>query len=282
MKRIFLSLFLSVVILLCGCAAELPEPSTKIELAQPETIAAACTLPETEPVATTVPQIETVPPDISISAGVHLRRFSSEQTGDYLDYYLFVPESAVSGMPLLVFLHGDGEVGNLERLKGYGPNQAIREIYGENYPFILIVPCTRQPSWTNGTIPETLKGLIEASAAECSAAQDRIILTGHSRGAMGVWYMVSTYGDYFSAAVPVSCGTGCVLNYENLAKVKIFALAGDNDEYENIYRAQMEIIVGEIQKNGGNAIFTRLEGCGHGETAREAYTKELFEQILEN
>ena len=244
---------------------------------------------ESEPPATTEPTIAestappTTMPDLSISvpAGSHLRTFQDDTTGDYLDYYLFVPENAVKDMPLIVFLHGDGEVGDIEALEFYGPILNAREFYGEEFPFIMISPCTRQRSWTNGTIPETLMDLIRYIIIECEIDPGRVIITGHSRGSMGTWYLLSSYGDFFAAAVPVSCGSDLPLNYENLAKVPVFALAGNVGTYENMYRNAMEYLISQVQEHGGNAKFQLLDGLGHDDTSKMAYTQEVFDWILE-
>jgi predicted peptidase len=230
---------------------------------------------------TTEPVIHTEPPSIDIPSGAHQLRFTSDETGDYLDYYLFIPEDAVAGMPLLVFLHGDGQVDNLEVLENYGAIESLRELYGEDYPCIVLSPCTRQASWTKGTIPGTLMATIDYVVAECAIDPNHVMITGHSRGAMGVWFLISEYGDYFSAAVPVSCGTDCILNYENVSKVPVYAMAGNVGRYENIYLHEMELIVGQIQAANGIAVIEYLEDCGHADTDTAAYTEEVIQWMLE-
>lgn len=281
MSRKCLIFLIAILCLLSGCAAE---PAASAATTVPATTVPILTEPptESEPAASVAETVVvTEPPLIDIPAGSHACRFTSEATGDYLDYYLFVPQNACAGMPVLVFLHGDGEVGRIEALESYGPILSLRELYGDDFPCIVISPCTRQPSWTNGTIPGTLIELIDDVVAACEADSERIIISGHSRGAIGVWYMISQYGDYFSAAVSVSCGSDRILNYENVSKVPIFAMAGDVGQYENIYRSEMEKLVSRIQAENGTARFVCLEGCGHIDTVTAAYTKELIEWMLE-
>lgn len=141
----------------------------------------------------------TTQPDlsISVSAGSHCRRYTDETTKRFLDDYLFVPKNAVKDMPLVIFLHGDGEVNNLDILENFGLIASAREIYGDEFPFIAISPCTREYSWINNKIPVTLKGLIDTIVTECEIDPNHIIITGHSRGAIGAWHMVNLYGDFF-------------------------------------------------------------------------------------
>jgi predicted peptidase len=71
-------------------------------------------------IATTVP--ETTAPDNSlyIEPGRHQFRYFDENTNDYLDYHLFVPNNPQKDMPLIIFLHGMSEVNKIDALKDYG------------------------------------------------------------------------------------------------------------------------------------------------------------------
>lgn len=272
MKKVTILLVFAVI--LCSCTQQ---PVETIPTTEPR-VTQMPTLPPTE-----APTKAPTEPDLSIeiSAGTHQDIFTDEQTGDYLDYYLYVPENAVKEMPLIVFLHGDGLVGNMEALESYGMIEKAREIYGEEFPFIALSPCTRVKSWINGNIPTTLKGLIDAIVAQCEIDPAHIIITGHSRGSIGTWYMISTYGDYFSAAVPVSCGNEKALNMENCIKVPIWGFAGNSGQDEAMYRDAMASAIRRITDAGGQGELTLLEGMNHGQTASEAYTAETFAWMLE-
>lgn len=282
MKPSIFSLLLAISLCFTGCYYQ------QSSYADPDFIAeTALTIETTTPVdAETPPDIPSVSTGsteapLEIPAGSHFLRFDSVDTGDYLDYYLFIPENAVAEMPLVVFLHGDGQVYDPEGLENYGPISCAREIYGENYPFILISPCTRVFSWTDGSIPATLMELINTVIDQYRIDRKHLIITGHSRGAIGVWYMISEYGDIFSAAVPVSCGADRALNSERLATVPVYAIAGDIGQDERIYSYKMEMLVSQINELGGNAEFSLLQGCSHADTDTAAYTQETFEWMLE-
>lgn len=259
-------LLLLAVLLLCGCATNtavsetLPSvPATKIDI-----------IIETEPI--TEPDLS-----ISTSAGSHCRRYTDDTTKRYLDYYLFVPEDAVKGMPLVIFLHGDGEVNNVPILENFGLIDSAREIYGEKFPFIAISPCTREYSWINNKIPQTLKGLIDTIVTECEIDPDRIIITGHSRGSIGTWHMVNLYGDFFSAAVPVSSGYAARLNSDTMNSVPIRAMAGS---LEGCIR-DMQSLSDRINESGGNVEFVIIDDCKHGQASKKAFTIETFVWMLE-
>lgn len=216
---------------------------------------------------------------LTIEPGAHEMRYDSEEANDYLNYWLHIPNGATENMPLIIFLHGDGEINNMGGLKHYGIYQAVQEIYGDDYPFILLMPNTRQYSWIKPNIQQILKELIDYVVEEYKIDKEHIIITGHSRGAIGTWHMISQYGDYFSCAVPVSC------DYEledfvvtQAATVPVWAFVGSK-EY-NKYGKNMDILVNQINEVEGSAQLTTLEGKEHWQTSYAAYTQETFDWML--
>lgn len=230
---------------------------------------------------TELPTTAATEPPILSEPGSYLETYTDPETEAYLDYYIHFPNNATAGMPLLVFLHGDGEVAQPWLLENYGPIQAAREIYGEDFPFIAVFPCARMTSWTSGRIPDTLMGLIEHIAEEYQVDRDKIMLTGHSRGAMGVWNMINQYGSYFSCAVPVSCSPGIDLDYEKFSKVPIRAMVGTVGELEVNYGKSMQLTINALTKAGGTAELIIMKGQSHQQTSTAAYTQEIFEWMLE-
>ena len=202
--RVFCALLFTVIILVTCSACGFVKPDVSL-LQETEN---AIVLPlETDPPETIAPTEEptelTIPP-LGAGPGSHILSYHSEELDDFLDYYIHVPQGVTTGMPLMVFLHGDGEVNRLDLMPEGGISLIVDDIYGESFPFILLEPNTRIESWTKGDIPELLFELINAIADEYCVNTDKIILTGFSRGAIGVWDMISIYGGFFSAAVPVS------------------------------------------------------------------------------
>lgn len=267
-----------MLIFLCGCTHN---DQSEIPISEPTMCSDHIETSFTTPVSEKSPETTVLDLSLSVDNGAYLSTYSDENTGDYLDYYLFIPEKAEIGMPLVVFLHGDGQIGQPDSLVNYGMINKAREIFGEHYPFIAISPCTRSASWTDGTIPDTLKGLIDQTIETYSTDPNRTIITGHSRGAMGVWYMISTYGSFFSAAVPVSCGASVQLDFDTCATVPVMAFVGDTGEYEYRYRLSMERIIYCINESDGKAELRILDNATHGETAQMAYTAEVFAWMLE-
>ncbi len=273
-KTVFLLLAL---LLLCACGAEpeppLPSPTQEMVITPSPTLAPTYT-PEPTPTP------EQTPTPLALEPGATMARFEDPETGDYLDYWLLAPENAVEGMPLLVFLHGDGNRALPESLENNPISRAVEEIYGGEAPFLLLMPNTRIWSWTAGTIPETLIHLIENVAGEYAVDAERIMLSGHSRGAIGTWYYISAYPELFSAAVPISCGCDEALDFEAMAAVPVWGFSGNIGQDGSHYLPAMERIAANINAAGGNAKIDVLTGCDHAAAESAAWSEEVFEWLL--
>ena len=285
MKQIrFMILAFLVLFLLASCAAEEIIPT---EIPTEPTIAITepteTEPPVTEPPETTAPTepAEPIIPSLGEAAGSRYECYYSDEYDDYLNYYVHIPENAVLEMPLIVYLHGDGEVNRPQALPDRGLRNFAIKIYGEDYPFIILEPNTRVKSWIDGCIPELLIGLIDRVTERYSINVDKIIITGHSRGAIGVWDMISTYPEYFSAAVPVSSphGSGHI-DYIKAAGVPVWTFAGDIGDTERWYHKYLAQNVDQITVCGGFGKFTVLKGCNHSTARPAAYVEETFEWML--
>lgn len=234
----------------------------------------------TNPTDPTEPPEPTIPP-LADKPGYVFDSYHSDEYDDYLDYYVHIPENATVGMPLVVYLHGDGEVNKPELLPRTGLCHIVRSVYGEEFPFLLLEPNTRVKSWTSGNIPKLLIKLIDFVSERYSVNTDKIIICGHSRGAMGVWDMISIYGDYFSAAVPVSSPhQKGHIDYLKAAEVPVWTFAGDVGDIEQWYHQYLAKNVEMITVSGGFGKFTVLEGANHGRAFYRAFEKETFEWML--
>lgn len=280
MKRICAIFALLCAVLLCSCAANtaLLEPTTIPTIAVSEPSVTEPIPTETDP--PTEPPEPTIPP-LGIDAGYYFNTYQSDTYGDYMDYYVHIPEAAVENMPLIIYLHGDGEVAKPESLLTQGISDFSHGVYGETFPFVLLEPNTRVKSWNRGNIPSVLKELIDYVVDTYHIDTDRIIITGFSRGATGVWNMISMYGDFFVAAVPVSCPHEAGhIEYVNASKVAVWAFAGNVGETERSYHKYIKQNVDQILGLGGSAQFTVLDGYDHNQTCLGAFTPELFEWML--
>ena len=284
-KRSLILAVILIVLLLIGCSAipvfDAEVSSTEI-FTEPTEYLIMTEFSATEiPVELPTEQpTEPVVVDISIpfEPGAHFLEFTDENTNKSMEYWIFVPNNAVKDMPLVVFLHGDGEVGRPQNLEDYGFIASAKEIYGDDFPCIVLSPCTKVKSWVSDSITTTLKGLIDHISWECSISS--IAITGHSRGGYGVWKMVSLYGDYFSRAVPVSCTYIGSLNYENLAEVPLMCFAGTVGSFEKKCKEEMGVMTERTVEAGGQAEVVVLDDMDHGLMSTAPYTEEIIQWMI--
>ena len=102
-----------------------------------------------------------------------------------------------------LFLHGGGEEGNdLSLVSLHGPVKEVKN--GRELPFVIISPQTPYRQWWK---PQLLNDLLKEAVAKYRVDEDRLYLTGLSRGGYGSWAMATAYPERF-AAVAAICGGG--------------------------------------------------------------------------
>jgi hypothetical protein len=188
-----------------------------------------------------------------------------------LSYVVHSPSSVRPGMPLVLYLHGDGGGSS----NGSSPFlSAAKKYFKDDLPFILITPNGGMWAETNGRLAE-LKSIIDKECEKYQCDTSRISIAGHSRGSIGTWHMINNYPKFFYSAVPVSCGSYSI-NPKNFVGTKIRAYAGTLGKAESGYNSAMRSNVSIINNAGGNATFIALDGAGHGDTPGLAFTKDTL------
>lgn len=201
------------------------------------------------------PTVPTTTTTTTYDAVWELRSYTHPQ-GKTIDYWINVPKGATSGMPIVLFLHGDGEMGRADAVKNL---KQVQFMHGSK-DFISLAPVGTNRNWVSDDVQITLKGLLDKYISEYEIDTSRVYIWGFSRGAIGTWSMVERYGSFFTAAVPISCGSNGSIKADNFKYTKIFALAGGQ---ESGYISTMRSIVNKIVKAGGSAKFETVAGQSH-------------------
>ena len=204
-------------------------------------------------------------------------------------YYVYTPSAySASGpkFPLMIFMHGAGELGNsltdpaeLKRILVNGPPMLIdKKRWVPMYPMIVASIQCHESSWD----PVKVKKFTEYMMANFQVDTSRIYMTGLSLGAIGTWDVLCTYGksSHVTAAIPISGSTSSTDTRVKLAaQIPIWAFHGENDRV--VYPTYDKAIWAAI--NGTNplvraklTIFSEFEhDCwtvtydGRGMTARQ-------------
>ena len=184
-------------------------------------------------------------------------------------YLVFSPEvKSDTALPLLIYLHGAGGVGDdIRGIRG----QVIPLWQGiEKFaktPCIVVAPqCNRRVRQGGGWIPDDLNILLQHLTATLNIDEKRIYLTGNSMGGYGAWVWGGNNPEHFAAIAPISGGIGpggpkdVTPNVNkwaaNLAKVPVHAFAGGKDRVVPAERSQRMITA--IEKAGGKEAKIRI------------------------
>ena len=214
-------------------------------------------------------------PTESYSATFEKRNYSHSNGKSY-DYWINIPEGATDNMPILIFLHGDGEMNQANKVRDLGQVKHIKT--GSGYIGIAPVGKNRDVDWASSASQAAVKGLIEKVASDYKSDKSRIYIWGFSRGAIGTWQLVNNNPGYFRAAVPVSCCAKISITPANFKKTKVYALAGSA---ESDYISCMRSNVNKILDAGGTATFETVAGANHSTiTGKFPYSKVIEGWLL--
>jgi len=152
-------------------------------------------------------------------------------------YYVYTPsvyEPNKYLYPLLISLHGTGEIGNsmkdtsaLKKLLNNGlPNLIKNKKWAPRYPMIVVSPQCHDSWWDAKKIHQFIGYIIN----NYSINTHRIYLTGLSMGGYGTYSYVETCSDtgYVAAVVPI-CGGGNKGLASKYQHIPLWAFHGDAD-----------------------------------------------------
>lgn len=194
--------------------------------------------------------------------------------------YLVFPVEAKEGekLPLLIYLHGAGAVGDeIRRISGQARGLVKGIARFKKGPCLVVAPqCLRATPAGRGTwIPEDLDIFLAHLKATLPVDEKRVYLTGNSMGGYGSWVWAGTNPEPFAAIAPVVGGIGRGGPKDvtpdldkwaaNLARVPVYAFAGGKDKVVPAERS--ERMIAAIRKAGGKKAKIRVypeEGHGAG------------------
>jgi predicted peptidase len=175
---------------------------------------------KSSPIPAPVPSVQpTVKPSVTPSpipvptaagAGVTTLRPLGSTTAPY-GYAEYLPfgYTAAGKYPLIIMLHGAGEVGNgttdLPKVRFNGINNQI-DNHGLKLPAIVVSPQTNQGSWgEDGGNSTRLDQFLDYLLATYAVDAKRVYMTGLSLGGGGTWAYAARHANRLAAIVPI-CG----------------------------------------------------------------------------
>jgi predicted peptidase len=157
-----------------------------------------------------------------------------DSTGFELRFRLYRPETGNRRLPLVVTLHGGGEVADNNMTQLTGSRIAVTfakpERQRENPAFVLApqIPLPRPmdgqdgTDWTDARVNAATVELIDTFVAREPVDPDRIYLVGLSSGGRGIYSLLPKFPDRFAAALP-TCGWGEVSTMDKITGIPLWA-----------------------------------------------------------
>lgn len=193
---------------------------------------------------------------------------------------LYLPEGydslVAERWPLLLFLHGSGERGEmLDLVKRNGPPRMIEE--GRKFPFIVVSPqCPEDQRWE--TRIEVLDMLLDEMTSRYRVDTNRIYVTGLSMGGQGTWDLAFAYPARFAAIVPV-CGWTRPSQAGLIRDLPVWVFHGAKDDVVPL--TQSEEMVNALKALGSPVKFTVYPEAGHDAWTQAYQEAEMWEWLLE-
>jgi predicted peptidase len=197
-----------------------------------------------------------------------------------MPYRLFRPE-ATGKLPLVLFLHGSGGLGddNLKQMglgNTFGTRVWALPENQKSFPCYVVVPQTDRgwiryaPPSPGDTEAKIIPGLgegaraafdiVDALVREFAIDERRIYVTGQSMGGGGTWHMTAQRPNFFAAAV-ACCGSATTETAAASARTPLWNFHGDADQTVPVAMSRDRIAA--LRKAGKHPLSTEYAGVGH-------------------
>lgn len=148
-----------------------------------------------------------------------------------MPYLLIGPKNADENedLPVLVYLHGSGEVGGNENsMRSVGPGKYIPE-WGnsglENFNGYIICPILPNGSWNNDANANKIDNILDSFKQNHSVNEDKIAIAGHSLGSFGALYIGNNSKTHYSKIAMLSGYRAGNINIQD-SKVPVYGYVG--------------------------------------------------------
>lgn len=189
-------------------------------------------------------------------------------------------------LPLIVFLHGDWQDGtdNESQLAGDGNGsyELVDTAREGRIPLVYIAPQTTGAYWP----PDRIVAVVRDALKRWPIDPRRIVLTGISDGATGVWDALKAYPRCFAAGVPMS-GMTELAGLGPIRDVPQWAFHGSEDDDTDIEKGYNGAMVGSravvraLRAMGGKPRYTEYAGEKHVIWPQAYGERALLPWILE-
>lgn len=214
-----------------------------------------------------------------LHAGIEMKSYLFEPTGEPLQYALFVPRKAArskSPVPLIVALHG----------LGTPPQRLVNDLASgaERHGYIVVGPAGYRPDgWYGYQRPgmgeaegrksayseQDVLNVLDIVRREHNIDEHRIYLAGMSMGGTGVLHLGRKYPGQWAAIASMAPGVpDGGAGFEVMRDTPLMIMIGDRDELLPIEGARNA--VARLREAGVSVQYFEIRGGGHAAPIRSA------------
>ena len=205
-----------------------------------------------------------------------------------MPYRLFRPNAPHGKVPLVMYLHGSGGLGddNLKQLSlgnRFGTRVWLLPKNQKRFPCYVVAPQTdrgwirydfsQQPALELAGFGDGSRlalEIVDALRREFAINERRIYIAGNSMGGAGVWNVLANRPNFFAAAV-ISCGGVSSDDGTGSVATPLWDFHGDADEVVPVSSSRDRIAA--RRKAGGHPLYTEYPGADHDSVARLGFTE---------
>lgn len=195
------------------------------------------------------------------------------------NFLIYLPDGYVKKdpkqWPLLLFLHGAGESGDMiDLVKKNGPPMQIE--YGKSFPFIVVSP--QSPEEDEEWRIDVLDMLLNELVSQYNIDEKCIFVTGLSMGGTGTWNLAFAYPGRFAAIVPI-CGHGDPAQAGKIKDLPVWVFHGAKDDV--VPPSDSESMVNALKALGSPVKFTLYPDANHDSWTDAYNDPELWKWLME-
>lgn len=187
-------------------------------------------------------------------------------------YILYTPDHLKNReqLPLIVVMHGSGEIGSsLSKLRKREPYISLNNGKFKTDAYVLM-PQLPKDTW--GKMATDMMKLIGHFVEELKCDKDRISLTGHSLGAMGVIEIMLKYPGYFASGASLSCAKNYKADLPKLSHIPLYFLYGEKEHSYKKYAKEMFAVMEGLNTE------SRLQGVsGYGHAIQFTWCSSKYD-----
>lgn len=183
---------------------------------------------------------------------------------------------------LVIYLHGGSSCGNDNTTQMNEPSidSIANYLSSHHKAAVFVVPqCPdRNKGW--GGMTKNVKALLDFTAQTEGADPNQIYIFGGSMGGTGTWKMLSSYPDYFAAAMPCAANPKG-MNVETVATTPVYNVMGLADKIMGSgVRIIAEDFISQLQQLGDEAVYEEVPDWTHETTCIQSYSTPRMDWVF--